>query len=134
MRLLRSLLRWMDELAYCHDIDTEEVADRPWFHEVKRYLESQEYPEGASANDKKFLRRFSAKFFLSNDILYKRNHDFVLLRCVDKVEAERIMVELHEGTFGTHSSEHTMAKENPTGRLLLVYHGSRFLSTLSNLP
>ena len=70
----------MDELAYYHEIDTEEVVDKPWFHKVKRYLEAQEYPEGASVNDKKFLRRFYAKFFLSNDILYKSNHDSVLLR------------------------------------------------------
>ena len=49
----------------------------------------------------KFLRRFAAKFFLSNGILYKRNHDCVLLHCVDKVEAEQIMTELHSGTFGT---------------------------------
>ena len=34
-----------------------------------------------------------------------------LLRCVDKSEAERIMTDLHEGTFGTHSSGHTMAKK-----------------------
>ena len=65
-----------------------------WFHEVKRYLDAQEYLEGASVNDKKFLRIFSAKFFLSNGIFYKRNHDSVLLRCVDKVEAEKIMAEL----------------------------------------
>ena len=65
----------MDQPAYCHKIDTEEIVNQPWFHEVKRYLEAQEYPEGASVNDKKFLRRFSAKFFLSNGILYKRNHD-----------------------------------------------------------
>ena len=94
----------LDEPAYYCDIETEEVADKPWFHEVKRYLEAREYPEGASVNDKKFLRRFTAKFFISNDIFYKRNHDSTLLRCVDKNEAERIMVELHEGTFGTHSS------------------------------
>ena len=77
----------------------------------RSYLEAQEYPEGAFVNDKKFLRRFAAKFFLSNSILYKRNHDSTLLRCVDKIEAERIMEELHEGTFGTHSSGHTMAKK-----------------------
>ena len=35
----------------------------------------------------------------------------LLLRCIDKIEAERIMVELHEGTFGTHSSGHMMAKK-----------------------
>ena len=101
----------MDEPAYCQEIDTEEVVEKPWFHEVKRYLEAQEYTEGALVNDKKFLRRFSAKFFLSNGILYKRNHDSTLLRCVDKSEVEKIMADLHEGTFGTHSSGHTMAKK-----------------------
>ena len=45
----------MDEPAHCHEINTEEVVDRPWFHDVKRYLEAQEYPEGASVNDK-FLK------------------------------------------------------------------------------
>ena len=76
-----------------------------------RYLEAQEYPEGASINDKKFLRRFFAKFFFSNGILYKCNHDSILLQCVDKIEAKNIMAELHEGTFGTHSCGQTMAKK-----------------------
>ena len=101
----------LDEPAHCCDLETKEVTEKPWYHEVKRYLEAQEYPEGASVNDKKFLRRFATKFFLSNVILYKRNHDSTLLCCVDKTEAERIMAELHEGTFGTHSSGHTMEKK-----------------------
>ncbi|XP_050897367.1 uncharacterized protein LOC127104212 [Lathyrus oleraceus] len=54
--------------AYCNEIDTEGGEEKPWFYEVKRYLETQEFPEGASVKDKKFLRRFSAKFFLSNGI------------------------------------------------------------------
>ena len=72
---------------------------------MKRYLEAQEYPEGASINDKKFLGRFSTKFFLSNGILYKRNHDSTLLCCMDKKEAKKIMEDMHEGIFGTHSSD-----------------------------
>ena len=75
-----------DEPAHCCELDTD--VEKPLYHEVKRYLEAQEYPEGASINERKFLRRFSAKFFLSNEILYKRNHDSTLLRCVDKKEAE----------------------------------------------
>ena len=102
----------IDEPAYCHEIDTEEIVDKPWFHEVKRYLEAQEYPEGAPINDKKFLRIFSAKFILSNGILYKCNHDSTLLRYIDKSEADKIMADLHKGTFGTHSSGHTMAKKS----------------------
>ena len=107
----RIIIWKLDEPAHCCEIDTEEVADKPWFHEVKRYPEAQEYPEGASVNDKKFLRRFAAKFLISNGILYKRNHDSTFLRCVDKSEADRIMIELHEGTFKTHYSGHTMAKK-----------------------
>ena len=30
----------LDEPAHCCDIETEEVEDKPWFHEVKRYLEA----------------------------------------------------------------------------------------------
>ena len=85
--------------------------EQPWFHEIKRYLETRDYPEGASVNDKKFLRKFAAKFFLSNNILYKRSHDCVLLRCVDKTEAELIMTDIHNDIFGTHLSGHTMAKK-----------------------
>ena len=33
-----------DELAYCYEVDTDGVEENPWFHEVKRYLEAQEYP------------------------------------------------------------------------------------------
>ena len=101
----------LDEPAHYCEIDTEEVEDKPWFHEVKKHLETQEYPEGVYVNDKKFLRRFAVKFFLSNGILYKHNHDSTLLRCVDKSEAERITEDLHEGTFGIHSSGHTMVKK-----------------------
>ena len=50
-------------------------------------------------------------FFLNGDVLYKRNHDMVLLRCVDKEEAEKIIQEVHEGSFGTHADGHAMARK-----------------------
>ncbi|XP_058725772.1 uncharacterized protein LOC131597070 [Vicia villosa] len=83
------IIERLDEPAHCCEVVTEEADEKPWFYEVKRYLEAQEYPEGASINDRKFLRRFSAKFFLSNGILYKRNHDSTLLRCVKQEESRR---------------------------------------------
>ena len=87
-------IEWLDEPGHCYEVYIEGVEEKPWFHEVKRYLEAQEYPEGASIHDKKFLRRFSAKFFLSNKILYKCNHDSTLLWCVDKREVEKIMEDM----------------------------------------
>ena len=67
----RIIIERFNEPTYCYEIDTDE--EKSWYHEVRKYLEVQGYPEGASINDKKLLRRFSAKFFLSNGILYKRN-------------------------------------------------------------
>ena len=72
-----STIERFDEPAHCYEFETDE--EKPWYHEVKRYLEAQEYPGGASVNDKKILRRCSAKFFRRNGILYKRNHDSTLL-------------------------------------------------------
>ncbi|RDY11093.1 Retrovirus-related Pol polyprotein, partial [Mucuna pruriens] len=34
-----------------------------------------------------------------------------LLRCVDRQEAEQIIEEVHEGTFSTHASGHTLARK-----------------------
>ncbi|XP_050877512.1 uncharacterized protein LOC127081282 [Lathyrus oleraceus] len=100
----------LDEPAFCYAND-EAQDDKPWFYDIKRYLEKQEYPKDASIPDKKTLRKLSARFFLSGDMLYKRNHDSVLLRCMDRYEANKIIEEIHEGLFGTHSSGHAMSKK-----------------------
>jgi ribonuclease HI len=62
-----------------HVFAAEEVLDdKPWFYDIKRFLQNQEYPLGASNKDKKTLRRLSGSFFLNGDVLYKRNYDMVL--------------------------------------------------------
>ena len=35
----------------------------------------------------------------------------VLLRCVDRHEAEMLMHEIYEGSFGAHANGHSMAKK-----------------------
>lgn len=60
----------LDEPAYC--LATKEESDsKPWYHDIKTYLEKQVYPNNASITDKKALRKLSSKFFLSGDVLYK---------------------------------------------------------------
>ena len=95
-----------------HCLTTKDVTDeKPWYFNIKRYLEKQEYPEGAKIYDKWTLRRLASKFLLSGDILYKINYDSVLLTCVDRYEAESIIREIHEGSFGTNASGHSMDKK-----------------------
>jgi hypothetical protein len=74
-------------------------------------MEKWKYPEGISITDKKALRRLSSKFFLNVDVLYKRNYDFVLLRCVDRHEASTIIKSIHEGCEGVHAKGLAMSKK-----------------------
>ena len=83
--------------------------DKPWYFDIKRYIKDKDYPPEASNNDKRTLRRLTTSFLLSEDVLYKRNNDMVLLQCVNANKAEQILTEVHEGSFGTHSNGHAMA-------------------------
>ncbi|GAU25046.1 hypothetical protein TSUD_155200 [Trifolium subterraneum] len=62
-----------DEPVVC-TVAEEEHDDKPWFYDIKRYLEKQEYPENASATDKKYLRRLASQFFLSGEIYADKIH------------------------------------------------------------
>lgn len=65
------------KLSY-YKLVEEEVDGKPWFHDIKCYLQNQEYPTDAITLDKKTLRKLAPKFFLRNDVLYKRNHEMVM--------------------------------------------------------
>ncbi|XP_028206337.1 uncharacterized protein LOC114389805 [Glycine soja] len=64
--------------THCYLIE-EEQDGKPWYFDIKRCIESKEYQPEASDNDKRMLRRLAAGFFLSGSVLYKRNHEMVLL-------------------------------------------------------
>ncbi|CAJ2638240.1 unnamed protein product [Trifolium pratense] len=59
-------IRRLERPAYV--FATEEVVDsKPWFHDIKMFLQKQEYPPGASNKDRKTLRRLSSSFFLNDE-------------------------------------------------------------------
>ncbi|XP_058726165.1 uncharacterized protein LOC131597486 [Vicia villosa] len=69
--LANALIKRLDEPAFCGVVDN--VPDeKPWFYDIKKFLETQEYPDGASLTDRKTLKRLSSKFFLAEGVLYKR--------------------------------------------------------------
>ncbi|XP_050877293.1 uncharacterized protein LOC127081046 [Lathyrus oleraceus] len=100
----------LDEPACCLAIEVD-PNDKPWFYDIKTFMEKRKYPEGISITDEKALRRLSSKFFLNADVLYKRNYDFVLLRCVDRHDASTIIKYIYEGCEGVHAKGPAMAKK-----------------------
>ncbi|XP_050916537.1 uncharacterized protein LOC127131666 [Lathyrus oleraceus] len=91
----------LDEPTYCLAIE-DDPDNKPWFYDIKTFLEKQQYPEGIPITDKKALRRLFSNFFLSGDVLYKQNYDSLLLRCMDRHEASMIIKPIHEGCEGVH--------------------------------
>ncbi|XP_027941206.1 uncharacterized protein LOC114195005 [Vigna unguiculata] len=67
-------MRSYEQPTYCYLVE-EELDGKPWYFDIKRYLKTREYPETASENDKRTLRRLTSSFILNVDVLYKRNHD-----------------------------------------------------------
>ena len=51
------------------------------------------------------------EFLLDGEILYKKGRDLMLLICVDANKAKRILKEIHEGVYGTHTSGHMMTQQ-----------------------
>ncbi|XP_019246464.1 PREDICTED: uncharacterized protein LOC109226116 [Nicotiana attenuata] len=96
--------------GYCNTIETEPDGE-PWYHDIKRFLKTREYPEHAKGDQKRTIRRLASGFFLNGEILYKRTPDLNLLRCIDATEAERIMSEVHSGVCGPHLNGYVLAKK-----------------------
>ncbi|XP_040944203.1 uncharacterized protein [Gossypium hirsutum] len=62
--------------AHCYNIDNEEEKDdHPWYNDILRYVKSREYPDHATENDKRTLRRLAIDYVLDEEILYKKGKD-----------------------------------------------------------
>ena len=76
-----------------------------------RYVKDQQYLDLANDNDKRTLKRLAMRFFLDGEVLYKKSKDQILLKCVDAIEAKKIVHEIHEGVCGTHRSGRASCRE-----------------------
>ena len=94
----------------CMSVEVE-VDGEPWYHDIKACIKNSEYPFGATDNEKKVIWCMTYQFFLSGEVLYKRNHDSTLLRCVDAPKANYLMEEMHENLLRAHASGPLLARK-----------------------
>ncbi|XP_070056531.1 uncharacterized protein [Nicotiana tomentosiformis] len=99
-----------DQHAYCFHVN-EEPDGKPWYHDIKKFLATKEYPENATNGEKRALGKVANHFFLNGEVLYRRTPDLGLLRYVDATEATRLLEEIHTGTCGPHMNGFTLAKK-----------------------
>ena len=96
-----------------HYMSIEEVdptEELPWYHDIKVFLESSSLPSGTSVVDRKTLMCLASKYVLGAGHLYRKSYNQMLLRCVDRKEADALMLQVHAGTCGSHMNGVILAK------------------------
>ena len=111
--------------AYCcliGDIENQDVL--PWYHDIYQFLSCGAYPETTIVKDRRALRLLATRFVICGDALYRRSPDGLLLLCLDRASADRVMREVHVGVCGPHMGGHMLARKimRMSGdRLLPIY-------------
>ena len=109
-------------LAYCCLIDKSGFDDGlPWYHDIYQFLRYGTYPEAVTAKDRIALRQLAIRFVIYGETLYRRATNGVLLLCIDRDSADRVMREVHAGVCGPHMGGHMLARKiMRTGYFLLT--------------
>nr|XP_010318131.1 uncharacterized protein LOC104646426 [Solanum lycopersicum] len=78
------------------------------------YSHVEAEPDGlhdATSNQKRSIRRMTLNLFVSGEVLYRRTPDLGLLRCVDVVEAAKLIEQIHVGVCDTHMNGLALARK-----------------------
>eukprot|EP00253_Pinus_taeda_P032840 PITA_32840 len=73
------------------------------------YLKNGYAPPNMSYKSKRAIRLKDFFFTIIDDVLFRQNYDSILLRCLEKPEAQKVLQELHDGLEGQHFGADTTA-------------------------
>lgn len=85
------------------------VPSDSWIDKRKHFMKTRIFPENLPPTKRRFYRLQNSSFRLIDGTLFKRNFDGILLRCVDRSQADKILHEFHYASSGGHFSTPTTA-------------------------
>ena len=106
--------------------------DLTWYYDIYQVLRSGTYPNAATTKDRRALRHLATRFVICGDTLYRRPADGMLLLCLDRASADRVMREVHSGVCGPHMGGHS--PQDYEDGLFLVDYGDILLSVCPEMP
>ena len=81
--------------TYCCLIgNIEDQVELPWYHDIHQFLAYGAFPKSTTTKDRRALGQLATKFVICGDALYRRSSDGMLLLCIDRTTADRIMREV----------------------------------------
>jgi hypothetical protein len=66
----------------------EPLADLEWYEDILFYLRYGKFPVTLNPRERRTLKMKENQYVLIDDILFRRNYDNILLRCVDENQAQ----------------------------------------------
>lgn len=72
------------------------------YADIMFYLKNGYDPSHLNHTKKRAIRLKAKQYQLVNDVLFRMNYDYVLLRCLEKFEAEKVLHKPHDGPAGGH--------------------------------
>ena len=85
------------------------TAPESWFKDLVHYLQTGLLPEHWNSKQRRALRLKSASYQIVEGVLFRKNYDGFLLRCLEKEDVKKVMIELHDGPAEGHFFEDTTA-------------------------
>jgi hypothetical protein len=102
--------RWENELAlWCSEDLYTPPGKESWYGKLTYLLHHGTCPENLNPKESRALRLKSAQYHLINSILFRVNYDGVLLRCLKREDADKVLKETHDGHAGGHFAGNTTA-------------------------
>ena len=75
---------------------------RSWMDDMMNFLLGNGYPQGLDRTKRRQYRLQSIPYVIVDGILFRRDLNGALLRCIDIDQAKRMIKELHDGPDGGH--------------------------------
>ena len=106
-------------------IEQQEVRNddpRNWMDDMKKLLLGRRYPQGLDRTKRRQYRLQSIPYVIVDGILFRKDLNGALLRCIDIDQAERMIKELHDGSRWWSLLSKDKYNEDHEGWLLLAIH------------
>ena len=81
---------------------SEPFTNSPWYADIIFVLQNLQAPPGLTRTKAIFLKMKSLKYCIINNGLFWKDSSGIILNCLLKNEADKIMKEFHAGDFGGH--------------------------------
>ncbi|XP_075633451.1 uncharacterized protein LOC142605912 [Castanea sativa] len=107
------VLEQKEEPTYYMKIEEDKGKDGEgeWYSDFLQYLKDGAYPPSIDRNDQLTIQRLYTNYIICDEILYKRSYDGIHLLCVTAKEAQQIIEEVHELSYGPHMNAHMLSRK-----------------------